>query len=101
MAHVRDRPCTAGNAFMERNNRVAYLPHGRTAVGRTVLTDIIDITSPKHDRQHEQTGRPCDHHSQQEPLIGFHCGVPACSLSRYAMRGDGRPSPTPVWLASM
>jgi hypothetical protein len=35
----------------------------------TILSNIL---SPKHERQHQQTRRPCDHHSQEEPLIGFH-----------------------------
>src|SRR5262245_35205083 len=75
VAHVRDRPCSAANAFMKRNIRVAYLPYVPTAVVLAVLTNTINIMSPKHERQRQQTWRPCDHHSQQEPLIGLHCSV--------------------------
>jgi hypothetical protein len=41
VARVRDRPCTAANASMERNTRVACLPYVRTAGVRAVLINII------------------------------------------------------------
>jgi hypothetical protein len=37
--------------------------------------------SPKHECQHQQTRRPRDHHSQQEPFIGYHWSIPASSRS--------------------
>jgi len=37
---------------------------------------VTNFMSPKHERQHQQSRRPCDHHSQQKPLIGFHYRVP-------------------------
>jgi hypothetical protein len=57
---------------------------------------VTNITSPKHERQHQQPRCPCDHHSQQEPLIGFHCRVPPLIFPHDL---DGRPSPIPVRLA--
>ena len=42
------------------------------AVVHAALTNIIDFVSQKYERQRQQTRRPCDHHSQQEPLIGLH-----------------------------
>src|SRR5262245_8858271 len=59
-------------SFLERGecNNVAYLPH---AVVGTVL---INVTSPKHEPQRQQTRRPCDHQPQQKPLIRFHRSVP-------------------------
>src|SRR5215510_13540935 len=46
-------------------NNVAYLPRVLTAVVGTVL---INVTSPKHEPQRQQTRRPCDHQPQQKTI---------------------------------
>jgi hypothetical protein len=75
----------ARNEGDEDTERVAYLLYVPIAVVCAALTKIVDVVSPKHDRQRHQTWRPCDHHSKEEPLIGFHCSVP---LS-YSVARDG------------
>jgi hypothetical protein len=76
---------------------VAYLPYRPAAVVRAVLINIINNLSPKHERQRQQTRRPCDHHSQHEPLISFHCS--ACKSSRLSCinwtKSDAVPSVPP------
>ena len=73
MAGVRDRPCTRANAIVEWSTRVVDLR-------AVVCTVLINEMLPKHERQHQQPRRPCDQHSQQEPLIRFHCSVPPVTI---------------------
>lgn len=68
-------------------------PCQRPATTAAVLITMV----PKHERQHQQARRPCDHHSQQEPLKGFHYRVPTLIFPDL----DGRPAAIPVWLAFM
>jgi hypothetical protein len=36
---------------------------------------LLYVILSKQERQRQQPRRPCHHHSQQKPLIGFHCSL--------------------------
>lgn len=63
--------------FMKGNTRVAYLLNVPVAVVRAVLNNIINVLSPKHERERQQARCPSDHDPQQKPLIDFHYSVPS------------------------
>jgi hypothetical protein len=76
----------------ERRNSCG-LSSCRTADVSAVATNM---TLSKHEGQHQQSRRPCDHHSQQEPLVGFHGSVPPLPIWYNWNKSDAVPLEPPL-----